>query len=227
MKDPNDDLLRGLKEETDQVLFKDLDFHHELKEKVRLETRNLHSKKSNRKRSFFSIAAIAAVLLLAIVSSTMFLDNDTNKVQMNTFVGEQENSNMITESALKSFEIGTIEDIKTVFLEEVQIPTYTSMSYKLESIHASGMSQEDINQVVITYQREDQYYSVIIEKAISELEPQGFQLVEISGVKGFIKTEETNDFLNTEVIWDRNGFHYVVNGFLSAEEAVKVAKSFQ
>jgi hypothetical protein len=225
MKDPKDDYLKGLKEETDQVLFKDLDFHHELKEKVRLQTRNLPPKKFGRKKSFFPIATIAAVLLLAIVSTTMFLNNDTTNVQMNTLVGEQENSN--TESALKSFEVDTIENIKTFFSEEVQIPTYISTSYKLESIYASGMSQEEINQVVITYQREGQYYSVIIENSISELEPQGFQHVDINGEKGFIKTEETNDFLNTEVIWDRNGFHYVVNGFLSTEEAIKVAKSFQ
>lgn len=227
MKDPNDDLLKGLKEESDQVLFKDLDFHQDLKERVRLQTRNVASKKSFKKRNFFPIVAIASVLFLGIITSTMFLNKDDTTGEMNTFVGDQENSNMITESALKSWQVDSIEEIKTLFSEQVLIPTYTSTAFTLESIYASGLSQEEINQVVVNYQKEDQYYSVIIEKSITDMEPQGFQIVDINGAKGFIKTEQTNDFLNTEVIWDMNGFHYVVNGFLSMEEAVKVAKSFQ
>lgn len=227
MKAPNEDFFKGFKEEADRVLFENMDFHHELKEKVRIQTRNLTPKKSNRIKNFLPVVSIAAVLLLAIVSTTMLKEKNDAANQMNTFVGEQENSNMITESALKSWQVDTVEEIKALFPEQVLVPTYTSAPFTLESIHASGISREEVYQVVINYQMQDQFYSVIIEKSISDIEPQGFQIVDINGLKGFLKMEETDEFLNTELIWDLNGYHYVVNGYLSAEEAVKVAKSFQ
>lgn len=77
------------------------------------------------------------------------------------------------------------------------------------------------------YTYAERSYLAIVEKTLFEFEPQGFELVNINGAEGFLKTEGSAESVNTELQWYVGDYHYMVSGLLSAEEAVKVAKSFK
>src|SRR5690606_35484264 len=116
---------------------------------------------------------------------------------------------------------------KQVLSEDVLVPTYTSAPFELDRIQANGMENEKAHQVVITYTFEEQIYMAIIQKTIEVFEPQGFDIVDINGEKGYLKTEGSTESLHTELQWYEGDYHYMISGSLTKEEAMKVATSFK
>ncbi|WP_071394697.1 hypothetical protein [Bacillus tuaregi] len=235
MKGPNDEKWNILKEEADQLLFHQLEFTDQMKEKVRQKSKEGSTKRffvlTKWKKRMLMMTSAAAVMVLIFIS-TMTIRN-TEKIdspnELNIFMEEAENSQIAADlPAINNWTLEGLEKVKHSFPEAVLIPTYIPEPFTIGEIHASGPNQGEANQVVITNIFEDQSYLVIIEKLIPGLnESQGFEQVDINGVNGLMRTEDGNDYMDTEVRWVLDDYQYLVIGALSPEEALKVARSFE
>jgi hypothetical protein len=63
----------------------------------------------------------------------------------------------------------------------------------------------------------------MIEREIFKNKPLGFEEVELSGVTSYKRKGETD----AELEWNQKGYHYMVGGLITNEEAIKIAESFK
>lgn len=232
MTDPNRDILKKFKNEADELLFDQLDFHEGLKDKVRKNSRQSAKQKVILpfwKRPIFAAISVAAVFTLVLVSTLFIREPETGDLPIhNTFLGDDESMKLISEPQKRlNKELGSMEEVKQVLSGDVLVPTYTPEGFELDRIQANGVENEKAHQVVLTYSSNEQTYIAIIQKTIERFEPQGFEHVDINGAKGYLKTEGSAESLNTELQWYEGDYHYMVSGVLTPEEAIKVATSFK
>ncbi len=238
MTNSDKDILNRLKQEADQSLFENIDFHSELKEKVRKNVK--HSKRSKdvhflinliRKNRVFSTTAVVTIIFLSLWSTTLFRDSiggvlkteEPGNSNFSTFQSGDSNTNWISDpNEIKSWELKTKVEVKELF-GDVLLPNYTPENYILDSIHINGPKKE---KVIFTYIFKERSYLVIIEKKTVQNKPIGYEIVEINGTNAYLKTEESAENMLTELYWYSGDYHYMINGLISSEEAVKVAKSF-
>jgi hypothetical protein len=227
---PNIDIQNLLKKEMEDTLFESLDFHSGLKDLVKNKIKSSKRKSALTylwKSPSIRVVIFAAILVLAYSSILTIHRSDSTPIKnekRSTFEKRKGNPNLISDpNTIKSWSIDSATDVKQWFGNEVLVPTYSVKEFKLDKIQAKGISKEEVNQIVFTYFSNSNSYLVIIKKDSFENKPFGFEKVDLNGVTGYLKTEETN----VELQWNEKGFQYMVGGLITGEEAIKIAKSFK
>ncbi|MFT4416144.1 DUF4367 domain-containing protein [Fredinandcohnia humi] len=231
MTEKHYDVLKKMKQEADDTLFENLVFHEELRQKVKNQIRVGEKKTRFNKiwlSPLFHLVSIAAVLLLVIV--TMLIRDSEHKETLDNqpFLGTPDSNLIAGQKLMKTWELSTEEEVKKKLGENVRIPTYIPQQFDLESIHATGMSESELNKAVFTFMDMELSFLVIIERRgkIHD-KPLGFEQVQINNSEGYLKTERDVETNITELHWYEGEYHYSVNGLLSPEEAIKVAEAFK
>jgi hypothetical protein len=240
MTNPKSDIKELFIEEINDTLFESLDFNIELKEEAK---KKIYANKKiqtrfwkTRKNRVYGLAMGAAVICLMVVSTTIFLNTDSDKSEgktlkdtnMTTFNGEAKNDNVILEpTGMKTQELSTENEAKQLFGNDLLLPTYIPSPFVLDRINAKSEGKEKVNKVIFTYTAKDQVYSVMIERSKMNNIPLGFQEVDINGVKGYLKKDESIENSDAELDWYMNDIHYMVNGLITSDEAKKIAQSLK
>ena len=219
---------KQLKEEMDSTIFKELDFQTHHKEKVLKEMRNIPFEIERPpffKRYAFPLATIAVVM---IAFATFFLLQTSEEVQPP--VQENENQASILsgngDTPLASNEFHTwkfenLQDAKEFIGKDILLPNDGVNDFELESITISGKSEDEVEQMNLTYVSKDQSFMVIVDR--QEILPDGLNQVTINNWQGYIQHDE--NFTELHLFLD--DFHYMISGLLTKDEALEIAKSLQ
>ncbi|HJV32125.1 MAG TPA: DUF4367 domain-containing protein [Bacillales bacterium] len=235
MSGPKKDTYANFKAEADKTIFMNIQFTEEMKENVRMKVKHSNKRSQASLNKFWlSFTAIAAVAVISIVSlSTMFAGNersDLNKSRTNEMSTlsskESENSNLIAGAPeIKVWEINSLSEVKQLF-PGVILPTYNAESFQQKTIKLSGENENEPNSVIFTFALKDKSYIVTVEKDDDQLKPVGLEHVDINGLTGYLSSEDNGQEI-TEIHFYTAGYHYMINGLISSEEALKIARSFK
>jgi hypothetical protein len=242
MTDPKIDMRKLFQKELDKTLFDSLEFHSVLKEEVRNKLKTDHISKMNQpwltpiwKKWLFSTLAAAAVICLFFLSTWMISGDDTNQSDPKTVTNDPanilrsdgDNSNLISgPNEMKSWDLVSENEAKQSFGNDLQLPMYIPMNFKLDRLHGFGKSREQLNKVIFTYIDGEKSYLVIMERSGRNEIPLGFIKVDINGTTGYLKKQDGAENLDAELHWYLNGIHYMVGGLITSQEAIKIALSF-
>jgi hypothetical protein len=226
----NNDIKNLLKSELDDTLFESLDFQpmlkNEVKNKIKPIKKQMWIYKFWNKRVVIPIT-VGAVISIVFFSTLLSQPSDskpTENKKMNTFVTEGENTNLIKEQrAIKSWDLDSPNELKQWLGKEILVPSYSPKGFRLDRIQVTGTSKDKANKVVFSYFNDDQSYLVMIERETFKNKPLGFESVELTGVTGYLRKGETD----VELEWNQKGYHYMVGGLITSEEAIKIAESFK
>ncbi|WML44190.1 DUF4367 domain-containing protein [Neobacillus sp. PS3-40] len=231
MTNPKNELKTQLNKEFDLVLFESLDFHLELKGRVRENIKfnkkqtGLKNKTTNR---MIRAIIFAAVICLFLPSSITIRDSDIYQTsnqgsKMDTLLKSDRNTKLIMEpDTIKSWDLKKESDALESLGGNLVLPTYIPNNFKPERLRVLGTSKEQADKAIFTYVSGSQSYLIIVEKSSIQTKPVGYIEVDLNGVTGYLKSVENNE---AELQWVQNGFRYTINGLISAEEVVKIARS--
>jgi hypothetical protein len=235
MTDPKD-IKKLFSDELDNTLFESLEFNSKMKDEVKRKvTSNKNSLVSLKRvweKRIFPIITIAAIFIISLISISLFQqDQDSPKRvkenEISTFQLEDDNSNLISgRSTNNVLELKDMSEAKQVFGKDLRFPTYSPESFELERIHGLRNEMNEVSKVILTYHSNELIYSVIIERTELQNIPLGFEVIDINGVRAYLKKVE-GDVLDAELHWYINDVHYRVSGLISTEETIKIAQSFK
>jgi hypothetical protein len=224
MNDPDRMLREHYKSETDDFLFNDVHFDSrmmaEVRSKVQTATKQTtRTGRFNQRRMRWMYGTIgtmmvaAAMIILFITlpsldtppsssqpptnSGTIFIVDDSQKVLQNT------------------------EEAKSLYGEGLHLPSYIPKAYVNNRIEAFNITEDGTSKVIFTYEADTKNYILSVEKNAS-LEPfMNDEKIEINDVTGYI----FSDANITTLSWLIDDNLYSINGILSREETLKVARS--
>lgn len=138
-------------------------------------------------------------------------------------------SNGNDDEMANNWTLESVDEAQTSFGEAFLVPAYISEGFSLEKIKGYGQNRESLSKVVFTYTFNDQSFLIIEDKNAFPYSFSDFEKVDINGETGYLKkssaTSNTDGYLDTELYWQINGIDYQIMGFISEEEAIKIAKS--
>lgn len=218
-------------------IMSDIRVTEELKEKVLM--RSMKKKKISINR-YIAIAAsfiliIGTINLFGMFSMQLLKEKEGNP-DVNLLVDSDNNGETLPAQTDNSF-IGqkkrwilkTLLEAKRSFGDSFLSPSYIPEGFQLTKISATGTKKEIATKVVLSFNSDSQSFLVIEEKSNLQYGFINYKVIEINGTVGHLKpntlSEDTNNNLDTELHWLKNGIHYSVVGLISDDEAIKVAES--
>ncbi|MBE6054278.1 MAG: DUF4367 domain-containing protein [Clostridium sartagoforme] len=134
----------------------------------------------------------------------------------------RENIEIYTEE-VKEWAMESIDEAKTSFGSFFIEPTYIPEGYNLNKVNATGTDESNVYNISLTYFLEDKAFVIIQEKRSIENEFINYEKVDINGYSGLLKI----DGMNTELNWSNNGVYYSIQGLITQDDAIKVARSMK
>lgn len=235
MKEREQKMAQQYKKESDDILFAHVEFDdrmkHQVKERLAVsEQRAGNKRKSWLSRSKWAYGTAAAALLLVLAVSVP---------QLGGIVGQPDTPHAseagdggspgITPpvgtdlSQLKTAVLGTPEEAKERFGDDLLVPTVLPERFALGEIEAAGMEEQTKTRVVFFYRAADSDFTYSADRAAVTFPAEMFEPIEVNGAAGHIFAQPGM----TELYWTQDGVHYGIVGMLTQEEAVDVAASLQ
>lgn len=237
------ELRRQYKVEADEILFDNLNFDARMKERVLRSIQTEHKlsvwKKrfgQGRRKWIYSIttAGFVVIVFLSIIPNpgdwskpSTLGNNEENPSVMHKV--DDPSDTPIDDGTIpptgQSWSLQTPEEAKERFGQGMLVPSYAPDNFTLRRIDAAGTEQAMAVKIIFTYASEDRSYMVIEDKRISPTVFAGYESVDINGIEGYVKSDETAS--DTELRWSADGVQYMIIGNITKEEIVKVARSLQ
>lgn len=143
--------------------------------------------------------------------------------------GESAGLTLQVSETTQKWDLASKEEASKLFGTTFLTPEYIPEGFNFEKIQALGTDQQSANKVIFSYFKGKQSFLIIEEKTEMQNGLNGFTKIDINGAVGYLKanTSETEDNLDTEVHWFKDGVHYSVSGLITKDEAIKVALSMK
>jgi len=119
-----------------------------------------------------------------------------------------------------------IEEAKEYLDGAVLTPSYIPDGFKLDTIKAVGSNSVIVDSIYLAYTFEDRTFVISMEKDREWKDFSSYMDVDINGVNGHIKSSDSDQEL-TELRWFKDNVLYSIEGSLSREQAVLIAKSLK
>lgn len=232
--------MRDFKNIADDIM-KDIKVDEDLKKK----TLNKCLKKKKRPINKVLIVAASFLLIIGIanISNILPLKNQEDQditpennlmmsVDNTESTPESSGNNILNAEEEKSWGIDTLDNAKIDFESTFIIPTYIPQDYELEKINAYGSEEGKAYKIILNYFLEDKSFMIIQEKGQMENEFVNYEEIDINGAIGFLnknisEDRKNEDSMNIELHWFKNEVHYLINGLITQEDAIKVARSMK
>jgi hypothetical protein len=228
MNDPDRMLREHYKSETDEFLFNDVHFDSRMMEEVRSKVHTA-AKQSTRTGRFdqrrmrwmygtIGTMMVAAAMILLIITLPS-LDTPPSTSQPPTGTLAPLNSPLIVDDSQRVLQ--NAEEAKSLYGEGLHLPTYIPKAYVNNRIEAFNITKDGTSKVIFTYETDNKNYLLSVEKNASLENFMNDEKIEINDVTGYI----FSDANMTTLYWLVDDNLYSINGMLSREETLKVARS--
>lgn len=232
--------MRDFKNIADDIM-KDIKVDDDLKKK----TLNKCLKKNSKPINKVLIVAASFLLIIGIanISNILPLKNQENQditpennlmmsIDNTESTPEISGNNIVNSEDEKSWIIDTTDNAKREFESIFIIPTYIPEDYELEKINASGSEEGKANKIILNYFSGDKSFMIIQEKGQVENRFDNYEEIDINGIIGFIYTNiatdrENENSMNIKLCWFKNEVQYSIEGLITQEDAINIAKSMK
>ena len=228
--------IKDFKNIADDIM-KDIKVDEELRNKTFEKCLKKESKLINK----ILILAASFLLIIGIVNiyNSLLLKNKENKkeidITMNsddTDIYPENSTNILNVKEEKEWVIDTIDEAKVEFGDFYLTPMYLPEDYKIQEISAWGLEEGHATRIISNYFSERKSFIIIQEEGQISNEFGDFEEVDINGSIGYIKTDrltgiENEDGVNTQLHWFNNEVHYLIQGLITKEDAIKIAISMK
>lgn len=229
-------LQEKLKTEADEMIFNQMDLSAKTKNNIRKMTAEGTAKRRSRFPRIWIAGSAALVAAVVIVAGYPMLQQSSPipAPTQQTGVAEPPISGSPQTpvdggaagsglSALITTTVGTPEEAKSAFGEELLVPITAPDSFKLQEITTTGMPDQPIRDVVFTFVADGKQvvFSATRMEPASPMEM--FSKTTVRGQDGYVFEQPEL----AELFWSENGVHYSIVGNLSAAEAVQTAEAAQ
>jgi hypothetical protein len=125
-----------------------------------------------------------------------------------------------------------IEEARIYMEGKLLLPEYIPLNFMLEEVFVPTDKDKDNQEVKLSYSNADKSFSIIASKASFEQVMGVGKSVDINGVSAqLIEKENKPSFAETaqvsKITWSINNILYTIDGNISEEEAIKIAKSMK
>ncbi|MDV4151315.1 DUF4367 domain-containing protein [Clostridium sp. AL.422] len=198
-------------------------------------------KYASKKRIYNYKLLIAAASFILILGITNISHNLTLRNQEGQDQTSENNINILSTEGAESIPEDSVDNVKN-YSEEVKewvmenideakngfgsffiIPTYIPEGYKLDVVSALGIDQSNVYKITLNYLAENKSFIFIQEKNRTLSEYINYEKIDINGSSGLLKI----DGMNTELNWSNNGIYYSIQGLITEEDAIKIARSMK
>lgn len=196
-----------------------------------------------RYRWISGIAAAALVVTVAISAPQLFTDGgDGQTVVQNPGAGQGaitepgSGSNVTTPgneasggtslSPLVTVEVGSTEEAKGLFGNDLLAPSFVPEGFQLSKIEATGMKEgenTEVTRIVYFYQAGEQQFTYMVDRAEAVIPMEFFSDTEVAGAKAYVFAQPNM----TELYWKNGGLQFSVVGSINEEASLAVAESLQ
>ncbi|OUS76027.1 hypothetical protein B1748_14540 [Paenibacillus sp. MY03] len=233
MNDIDRRLREQFREESDNMLFNNMELSEAAKDKIRRQA----SPTGQKRRSFSLpkawIAGTAVVVTAVVVFAGYPLLNGPSSVPApqtgNTGVSQPPSDGGASSgtgtgtglSQLITAKLATVEEAKAAFGEGLLVPSMLPEGFLLQDITTAGMEGEPLRDAVLTYAAGDRTFTYTVSRMETDFPQDMFSPVQVKGAEGFVFEQPEL----VELYWIENGIQYGIVGNLTADEAVQAAES--
>lgn len=125
-----------------------------------------------------------------------------------------------------SQQLNSLDEAKKYLDGAVLIPSYIPEGFKLDTIQAVSSAAGIVENIYLAYTLEDRTFVISMEKNKEWKDFSLYRDVDINNAAGHIKSYDSDQEL-TELRWFVDKVLYSVDGSLSEEQAIRVAKSLK
>ncbi|MFE9277257.1 DUF4367 domain-containing protein [Paenibacillus glucanolyticus] len=128
--------------------------------------------------------------------------------------------------------LGSYEEAGQAFGDKLRVPSYLPEGFSLQQISVTGPN-EAVRAAVFSYTAGERSFGLFADKSANSSMPQYFdETVDVNGAAGYLIAGEPlqDDGLttpNVELHWYTDDIHFMISGLVSAEEALRIARSME
>ncbi|MEG0771755.1 DUF4367 domain-containing protein [Clostridium sp.] len=234
------DNQKNFKSLADDIM-KDIKVSEELKERTLIKCRESKSKRFI-KTPLVPATCFGVVLLLIFIwgrSVKPWNTNDEigkNNIENANVMLAPDNSTteaheggeeIILPGPIVSSDIKTLDEAKKYLEVNVLEPAYLPNGFKLKEIHGVSNNDTETRNLWIEYFAQDKILVISVEGNTMWKSTEEYRIVDINGIKGYIKSFRNNLNESAELRWFIGERLYTIEGTISEEEAIKVARSLK
>ncbi|MFC5650370.1 hypothetical protein ACFPYJ_14770 [Paenibacillus solisilvae] len=236
------EIRERVKAEADDLLFDNLQFDADMKEKVRQLSGTAQERSAVRKVRkpgrniwFVGIAVAAALLGLLFVSESKHVISPDGTPPIgepvNTFKDPDGSVRPTGPSGRGPRVLDSYEEASRSFGDGLLIPSYIPDGFSLYEINVTGPEEGKATDAAFSYVAGDRSFGVFAQKENADM-PQSGKTVDVNGAVGYLIVspsvpEQEEAAANVELHWSSKGIHYMLSGILTGGEAVLVARSME
>ncbi|TLS52365.1 hypothetical protein FE782_10355 [Paenibacillus antri] len=227
MTDTDRKLRRQFREESDEMLFSNIEMSEDLKAKVR---RTAAAEKPVRRTAFpkswmLGAAALAAAVMLLIGYPMLQPPAAPTPGDQSAGSEPPANGGAVGSdlSQLITTPLSTVDEAATAFGAELHVPNDVPEGFTLSEIAAVGMEGEPARDVIFTYASGEKSLTFVASRLPAAFPADLFSKTTVGGADGFVFEQPGL----TELFWSVDGIQYSVTGQITGEEALQVAESAQ
>jgi hypothetical protein len=129
-------------------------------------------------------------------------------------------------SPLVTVEVGSTEEAKGLFGNDLLVPAFVPQGFQLSKIEATGMKEGEntaVTRIVYFYQAGEKEFTYMVDRAEAVIPMEFFIDTEVAGSKAYVFAQPNM----TELYWKNGGLQFSVVGGISEEASLAVAESLQ
>lgn len=233
MTDTDHKLRRHIREESDTMLFANMELSERTKRQIREQAGSEQAGKAEKpgRRSIvpraWRMGTAAAVAAIMIVSGYALLQQPDATAPGGQPSASQPSSNgAISGSELSSLvttPLGSAEAAKTAFGEGLRLPAAAPEGFTLSEMVAVGEGGQPTRDIVLTYAAGDKTLTFTASRMTAAFPADLFTPVKVGDAEGFVFEQAEL----TELYWSVDGVQYSVIGPITADGALQIAGSIQ
>ncbi|THF84456.1 hypothetical protein [Cohnella fermenti] len=239
MTDTDYKLRRQLREESDEMLFKNMELSGQAKQRIReqadaerMETGGQARLEKTARRSLlpksWRLGTAAAAVAILIGSGYALIQNQNaanpggqpSASQSAGGTGATSGSEL---SLLVTTTLSSAEDAKAAFGEDLRLPAAAPEGFALAETVAVGEDGQPARDIVLTYAAGDKTLTFSASRMTAAFPAEMFTPVQVGDADGFVFEQPEL----VELYWSVDGVNYSIVGPLSADGALQLADSIQ
>ncbi|SFS62931.1 DUF4367 domain-containing protein [Paenibacillus sp. BC26] len=219
MTDIDNQLRQQLREESDEILFNDMQLSNRLKASIRQEAAGRKSKSGFIFKNKWTMGIAAAVMLVAVFLIFGQQNPGTNSADNVPSTNQGTSGTQL--SQLITTQVSTIEEARAAFGPSMLVPDVIPEGYSLTGIVTVGMKDEPARDVILTYTSGEKTITYAVSRLTAAFPVDLFTKTQVSGSEAFVFEQPEL----VELYWLIDDIQYSITGPLSADQAMKVAES--
>jgi hypothetical protein len=234
------DSLKDFKNAADEIM-KDLNVTDDLKKKTLMKCRE----KNNRrfiKTSLIPAACLGIILITVSIWGFRFkaqqpgsqiTKNNTENANLmlapeNSAQPAEPGVEMTTPSGeVVTKEFKTIDEAKEYLGVDVLEPAFLPEGFKLKGIQGVSNENNNIKNLWLQYGSEDRSFAISVEKNRVWDNFEGYKEVQVNGITGHIISYNDTTIESAELRWNVGKDLYTIEGAISEDTALKIARSLK